>query len=64
MSKVLWKWAQNVGSKERDKAKSTSIAFVLLDSLFTLHSQIVFVTKPHQFFKLQTFQTSEFTFHT
>ena len=64
MSKVLWKWAQNVGSKERDKAKATSIAFVLLDSLFTLHSQIALVTKAHQFFKLQTFQTSKFTFHT
>ena len=31
MSAVLWEWIPNEGSKVRENAKATSLAFVLLD---------------------------------
>ena len=31
MSKVLWEWISNVGSKARESTKAMSLAFVLLD---------------------------------
>ena len=31
MSKVMWEWIPNVGSKAREGAKVMSLAFVLLD---------------------------------
>ena len=31
VSKVLWEWIPNVGSKARESAEATSLAFVLLD---------------------------------
>ena len=31
VSKVLWEWIPNVGSKARESAKAMSLVFVLLD---------------------------------
>ena len=31
VSKILWEWIPNVGSKAREGAKAMSLAFVLLD---------------------------------
>ena len=60
VSKVLWEWIPNVGSKAREGAKAMSLAFVLLDFQHagvryrgaqngSIHGGI-FVTIKHQFF--------------